>query len=323
MSSWNMSCNSIPQSFISWGWRDLPLLFDRCFNFSSKRSTASSVITPSWSKRARVSLGGGGGCLFGSKGIGMMLLVVRLGFFCALRRMLYADPEMVSTEVAADGGFLSNKLMRSLYRLAFLSSQASSLTGSQCCSHRTYSARSDELLVFFMSSVIWILFFRSKIKRHLSHITLLWASIRGSRPMEEHVEPLLILGQGSFVMETSPALRRREELRRPSWFLPAFLLDEGGAGLIILLTRCIEGLDALERGIGYCRRRWDYYEGDLAWWLRVVGVGVGGKNWWWKVKSDLAGNKMHYIPHQNQKSQPKILTTFSDFDCNYSENNTR
>lgn len=82
----------------------------------------------------------------------MMLLVVRLGFFCALRRMLYADPEMVSTEVAADGGFLSNKLMRSLYRLAFLSSQASSLTGSQCCSHRTYSARSDELLVFFMSS---------------------------------------------------------------------------------------------------------------------------------------------------------------------------
>jgi hypothetical protein len=30
----------------------------------------------------------------------------RLGFFCA-----HADPEMVLTEVAADGGFLSNKLI--------------------------------------------------------------------------------------------------------------------------------------------------------------------------------------------------------------------
>jgi hypothetical protein len=44
---------------------------------------------------------------------------------------------------------------------------------------------------------------------------------------------------------------------------------------------------------------------------------VGGR----KVKSDLAGNKTALYSTKHQKSQAKILVTFSDFDCIYSENN--
>ncbi len=38
------------------------------------------------------------------------------------------------------------------------------------------------------------------------------------------------------------------------------------------------------------------------------------------MKSDLAGNKTALYSTKHQKSQAKILVTFSDFDCIYSEN---